>query len=182
MMKMDRAELARFLVEAKRNTYAALGDDASVPPLLNGSKQLEYASGDFFYRDIYFGMDFFAGQEAAELAGRPVWSMVYSGGVTTPDMDNAFVREVYRFLGRALRQAELPLHWTQEAPGVQDSAQPVAGSSSTALYRGPERWAEGEWLYVNESSGGLERFHGGESIYLGGKLLYELRYSGGLLA
>lgn len=38
-------DLAAFLVEAKRRTYAGLDDDATVAtPLLAGSKQLEHCS------------------------------------------------------------------------------------------------------------------------------------------
>jgi hypothetical protein len=52
--------LVRFLLEAKRRTYAGLDDDATVStPLLPGSKQLEHRDGEFLCRDIYFGMPFF---------------------------------------------------------------------------------------------------------------------------
>lgn len=40
--------LTQFLVQAKRQTYAGQGDDASVSPLLPGTRQLEYCDGDFF--------------------------------------------------------------------------------------------------------------------------------------
>lgn len=40
-------ELAAFLVEAKRHTYAAQGDDASVPPLLPNSIGLIAARPSF---------------------------------------------------------------------------------------------------------------------------------------
>lgn len=52
-----------FLVESKRQTYAAQGDNASVTPLLPGSRQLEYRNGSLFYRDVYFGVAYFVGQE-----------------------------------------------------------------------------------------------------------------------
>jgi hypothetical protein len=58
---MNRETFIKFLVEAKKHTYAAEGGEARVKALLNGSKQLEYESGDFFYRDIYFGSEFFLG-------------------------------------------------------------------------------------------------------------------------
>ena len=42
-MSEDLRELARFLVEAKRHTYAGLDDDATIAtPLLAGSTQLEF--------------------------------------------------------------------------------------------------------------------------------------------
>lgn len=58
-MSIDHKIFTNFLVQAKKSTYASQGDDASVQPLLNGSKQLEYCSGNYFYRVIYFGSAFF---------------------------------------------------------------------------------------------------------------------------
>jgi hypothetical protein len=55
--------LAAFIKAAKQSTYAALGDSASVAPLLPSTKQLEFASGEYLYRDIYAGMNLFVGQE-----------------------------------------------------------------------------------------------------------------------
>ena len=64
MQQTSLPRLAKFLVDAKRRTYAGLDDDATIAtPLLPGSKQLEYRDGDLSYRDIYFGMRFFVGQE-----------------------------------------------------------------------------------------------------------------------
>ncbi|MFM9331737.1 DUF5680 domain-containing protein [Paenibacillus mesotrionivorans] len=157
-MLLEKEALVRFLVEAKRHTYAAQGDEASVPPVLTGSKQLEYANGDWRYRDIYFGMDFFAGQEVVELAGRPVWTMVYSGGVNMSPASRERTAAVYRFLREALLQV-----------------------NAHQLYRGPERWREGDWEYRSTSEGRLESFRGSESILLDGESVYELQYSGGLL-
>src|SRR5690606_11084784 len=102
-MSFNHEQLTNFLVEAKRNTYASQGDDASVQPLLNGSKQLEYRSGDYFYRDIYFGSAFFIGQETVEFENRPIWSMVYSGGVTIPNANWDIIGPIYGFLRQALR-------------------------------------------------------------------------------
>src|SRR3954470_13927430 len=75
-------ELAAFLVEAKRRTYAGMDDDATVAaPLLRGSKQLEHRAAPYAYRDIYFGMGFFVGKETVSRDDRVIWSMSYSGGV-----------------------------------------------------------------------------------------------------
>ena len=70
-----------FLIQAKLHTYAAQGDAANVMPLLSGAKQLEYREGDWFYRDIYFGGDYFVGQETIYFQERPFWSMGYAGGL-----------------------------------------------------------------------------------------------------
>lgn len=81
-------DLATFLVEAKRRTYAGLDDDATIAtPLLAGSKQLEHCAPPYCYRDIYFGMGFFVGQETVSRDDRVIWSMSYSGGARAEIMD-----------------------------------------------------------------------------------------------
>ena len=86
MDQISKMRLAAFLVAAKRRTYAGLDDDATVAsPVFRGSKQLEYRESDLHYRDIYFGMSFFVGQETVMANDRVIWSMSYSGGVS-PDI------------------------------------------------------------------------------------------------
>src|SRR2546425_1028562 len=55
-LSISRTAFIPFLVNAKRQTYAAQGDDATVTPLLPGSRQLEYREGVLLYRDINFGI------------------------------------------------------------------------------------------------------------------------------
>lgn len=100
---MTDVQLAEFLVAAKRATYAAQGDDASVPPLLPGARQLEYRLGEVLYRDIYFGGSFFVGQETVYEGERAVWAMSYAGGMTDVSADQ---NAVYAFLRYALRQVD----------------------------------------------------------------------------
>ena len=147
-----------FLTEAKRSTYAAQGDDASVSPMLPGSKQLEYRNGDYLYRDIYFGFAFFTGQEIVEYRDRPVWSMTYSGGVLDSDAPKETVGAIYAFLREALRQVDVE-----------------------SIYRGPRQFESGAYRYVNEFEGSPACFHGRELILLDGRAVYELFYGGGTI-
>lgn len=153
-------DLPAFLVEAKRRTYAGLDDDATVAaPLLAGSKQLEHRAPPYAYRDIYFGMGFFVGQETVSRDERVIWSMSYSGGVGAEIGDRDIFLAIYRFLRQAL-----------------------LGVSVEEPYRGPRRFERDGLVYRNEIEGGLDRFHGVETIDRhDGAQLYELRYSGGLL-
>lgn len=157
-MPINQDLLKSFLVDAKRNTYASQGDDASVEPSLNGSKQLEYRDGDYFYRDIYFGFAFFIGQETVEIQNSPVWSMVYSGGVLLPEANRDTIAPIYSFL--------------QEALQLNDAH---------SIYRGPKHFQSGHYTFTNESDGNLDSFHGVEIILLDGQKVYELRYNGGLI-
>jgi len=159
---MDQApitRLAAFLVEAKRRTYAGLDDDATVStPIIAGSKQLEYSDGDLSYRDIYFGMAFFVGQEVVTYKQRAIWSMSYAGGVSPDIADREKFLGVFAFLRKAL------LCIGEDQP-----------------FRGPSHFEQGSYRYVNASGGGLARFHGTERIYLVGMPVYRLRYSGGII-
>jgi hypothetical protein len=156
-MVVNPAELATFLVEAKRRTYAAQGDEASVnPPLVPGSKQLEYRDLGWLYRDIYFGTFAFAGQETVSQDEIPIWAMVYGGGM----LPQAAVapREVYAFLRRALLAVP-----------------------SDRPYRGPGTFQDRPYAYGNQWDGTPDRFRGVERISLDGRPVYELVYAGGLL-
>ncbi|MBR0826947.1 hypothetical protein JQ596_15475 [Bradyrhizobium manausense] len=152
-------DLVAFLIEAKRRTYAGLDDDATVAtPLLTGSKQLEHRAGSYAYRDIYFGMGFFVGQETVSRDDTVIWSMCYSGGARAEITDRTTLLALYKFLRRALLAAEI------EKP-----------------YRGPPVLSVDDMTYRNDVEGSLDRFHGVETIAKAGVQLYELRYSGGLL-
>ncbi|MDH6258370.1 DUF5680 domain-containing protein [Bradyrhizobium sp. BR13661] len=154
------ADLAAFLVEAKRRTYAGLDEDATVAtPLLVGSKQLEHRAPPYAYRDIYFGMGFFVGQETVSQDDRVIWSMSYSGGARAEIADRDGFLAIYKFLRQALLAVRV------EEP-----------------FRGPRLFEQADMIYRNDVEGGLDRFHGVETISRqNGAVLYELRYSGGLL-
>jgi hypothetical protein len=157
-MSINHEQFTNFLVEAKRNTYASQGDDATVQPVLNGSKQLEYRSGDYFYRDIYFGSAFFIGQETVEFENHPIWSMVYSGGVIIPNSNWDIIGPIYGFLRQALRLVD-----------------------TKSIYRGPNYFESDNYIFKNEYEGTLECFHGKEVILMDGQKVYELHYNGGLV-
>jgi uncharacterized protein DUF5680 len=151
--------LSGFLVDAKRKTYAGLDDDATAAaPLLPGSKQLEYRDGDLSYRDIYFGMRFFVGQETVQSGPNAIWSMSYSGGVVSTVVDRSEFLAIYAFLRQALL-------------AIRDDRP----------FRGPPQFEDQSFRYVNVSSGDIAEFHGEEQILRGRSKVYSLHYGGGLL-
>jgi hypothetical protein len=159
MNQISTPRLSAFLVAAKRRTYAGLDDDATVSaPMLRGSKQLEYSEPDLGYRDIYFGMAFFVGQETVTAKERVIWSMSYAGGVSSDIGDRDTFLAIYAFLRRAL------LAVSEERP-----------------FRGPPRFDGGIFRYENISEGSISDFHGTERIHQAGKQVYGLRYNGGTL-
>ena len=126
----DQDEFVAFLLEAKRATYAGQGDEATVTPLVPGSKQLEYRDGDYLYRDIYFGMAYFIGQEVVSHRRRAVWSMSYAGGVTSLSRDSSDTRAIYAFLRLALP------HGSKDEP-----------------YRGPATFTRDVLTYTTQAAG-----------------------------
>ncbi|UPK03681.1 DUF5680 domain-containing protein [Bradyrhizobium sp. 170] len=159
MSQISLARLSEFLVDAKRKTYAGLDDDATVlAPLLPGSRQLEYRDLDLSYRDIYFGMRFFVGQETVLAGAGVVWSMSYAGGVAPTVVDRNEFLSVYAFL----RQALLAIRGDRP-------------------FRGPPQFENESFRYVNTSSGDVAEFYGEEQIHRAGIKVYGLRYGGGLL-
>ena len=146
-----------FLIKAKLNAYAAQGDDASVPPVLNGSKQLEFEEGPFTYRDIYFGMCYFIGQETAYHNDVPVWSMCYGGGVPQSYSEEE-ARNIYRILQQSLRLV------SHEYP-----------------YRGPKEFIIDSYVYTDNHAGSLESFQGIERITKNSIEVYRLDYFGGFI-
>ncbi|EPZ42582.1 MULTISPECIES: DUF5680 domain-containing protein [Alicyclobacillus] len=156
-MTFDKKDFLGFLIESKKATYASQGGDPSVTPLIDGSRQLEYRSGDFLYRDIYFGMSYFVGQETIYYKTHPVWSMSYGGGVDKK-FDIKCVREIYSFLRKAMREI-----------------------TSNNPYRGPKKFIEGDLVYTDTNEGDIGWFRGDEKIIRSGEEVYSLSYSGGFL-
>ena len=148
-----------FLIRAKQHTYAAQGGEASVSPLLPGSRQLEYQEDPFFYRDIYFGVSFFVGQETVYIEEQPYWSMSYAGGVDASKTLQEDVRKIYAFLRSALRRV-----------------------SREWIFRGPDEFSDGTYRYENQQDGDFTIFHGAEIIRENDKIVYMLRYNGGVLS
>jgi hypothetical protein len=147
-------ELDEFLIKAKTGTYASNGE-ASEQRLPDGSLELTYCEGEFSYRDRYFGFDPFSGQEIVFKEGKAIWSMNYYGRT----VDKKFpAEEIYAFLQKALRQVTL-----------------------VRPFRGPSIFAEGDFMYNDESSGTLENFSGAERILSNRHKVYTLKYHGGTI-
>ena len=70
-------ELASFIVEANRNTWAAEG--AEVSPERPGYKELEYKSGLWRLRDSYTGYFRAPGMTTIYYKDIPSWNMQYGG-------------------------------------------------------------------------------------------------------
>jgi hypothetical protein len=158
ILPIPHERFAAFLVTAKGQTYATQGDDATVTPLLPGSRQLEYRDGPLLYRDIYLGGAYFVGQETVYYNSSALWAMGYAGGLASAAVRPAEMGRVYDFLRAALRQV-----------------------AADRPYRGPSTFRQGEYIYRDESQGEVDDFWGVETITHQDQQIYQLHYSGGLL-
>lgn len=158
--KIDLKELAKFLMRAKKNTYASMSS-VEIKPERHLHKELEFSDGKFYYRDSYVGFFQAPGMEEVRLgkSGKTIWTMAYSGGMKqkySGDID--FAKQVFNFLKEALSQV-----------------------NENAPYRGPIKLKKGKWKYKNKIKGNIKRFSGKEKIFFNGKEVFSQEYIGGLV-
>jgi hypothetical protein len=147
--------LKRFLVEAKKNTYAS-GDENIKKIESDNSTTIVYKSGEYKYHDNYFGGEPFGGREVVFKNGKEIYMMVYYGYVKK-GVEN--INEIYNFLMYALKN--IP----EDYP-----------------YRGPEKIVGDKYVYENSWNGEIDNFYGNERITdFDGNIIYEDRYIGGEL-
>jgi hypothetical protein len=53
--------------------------------------------------------------------------------------------------------------------------------NSKTIYRGPEKFKKGDFVYKNKINGTIENFYGEEFIYVKNRKVYKLKYHGGLI-
>jgi len=151
----NKKNLSKFLVEAKKVTYAA-GDKAQIITEADKSKSIYYEKGDYKYHDNFFGGEPFGGREVVFCQDQPIYIMTYYGKVLDSLAD---FKEIYKVLQHALSQ--IPLDYP---------------------YRGPKEFIENNLIYKNDYQGEINDFYGQETIStLDGKILFHTSYSGGFI-
>ena len=148
-------ELAKFIVKAKKDTYAS-GKKAQ--KLEDGSERFTFEEGDLKYQDTYFAFDnefdgAFFGTEIFWNKGKMCWCMNYYGQVNS---QNVSTQEVYALLRKA-----------------------ISVVSEDKPFRGPAHLKERDFEYRDESAGDVNQFRGTERILHKGKEVYRLEYNGG---
>lgn len=81
--------LGKFLVNAKRNTYAA--QKGKVLSSRKFSKDLAFEENDYYYLDSYFGEKDFSGEEIVYFKQIPIWSMNYYGKMIKENIPEGFI-------------------------------------------------------------------------------------------
>ena len=150
-------DLIKFLIEAKKQTYANENVKKSVSTRM-GSHDYEYSSHDMTYHENYFGGTKFMGEEVVYLDDTtPIWGMNYYG-VT---LDESLSEEA---MDKALRPALMQVG--------RDGIIPV---------RGPKEYINGEYKYTFNVLGDIDYFEGEETIYKNDVKIYSLKCHGGII-
>lgn len=146
-------ELKEFISEARKNTWAGnLGKNRSGR---TGSKGVFIFEKDGLrYEDEYFGGARFQGEEIVYSEGKPIWGMVYYGGI--PFGVNVDETEEFNFLKKALLE-----------------------KSDTARISGKTEFKDAERYYSCEIHGGLDNFNGKEIIKHKDNITHEVMFAGG---
>lgn len=150
---MNDQRLIKFLITAKRATYASQGEQTESSRL--GSVDYHFEQGDYAYHDTYFGSSRFIGEEVVYKNNRPVWAMNYRGQAFDKDIEEAI--DV-----NALRPAMMKVG--------EDDILPV---------RGPKEFINGDWKYIFKVDGEIGDFIGTEEILYKGEVVYRLHCHGG---
>lgn len=151
---LSLTELNDFIVRAKKASY--VGDGTTIPGCRLESHDLEFTSGNWGYRDSYFGGQDFLGEEIVWYNNQPVWGENYYGKIIRPDLYSGV--EAGQMIKRSLTQ-------------MYEEGRFLGGFQH-------------EWqdiLYVDHNSGDIQHFHGTEEIYQKGLVVYRLYYHGGLI-
>ena len=155
MISINTKELADFLREANKNTYANKSAPKAVSSRLK-SEDYHFEKDGLIYHDTYFGGRDFIGEEIVYKDQKPLWGANYFGFVLDDDVGE---KNVYDFLRKAFMQD-------------YDDIIPV---------RGPAKFSDGKWGYRFSVNGGLENFTGQEEISLSGKIVYRCLVHGGFI-
>ena len=152
---IDIKELADFLTEANKSTYANKDASKTISQRLK-SKDYHFKKGNLIYHDTYFGERNFIGEGIIYKDQNPVWGANYFAFVLNEEVAE---KNVYGFLRKALMQE-------------YDGIIPV---------RGPKKFSDGEWNYQFSAKGNLENFSGQEEILLNMKIVYRCLIHGGFI-
>lgn len=141
--------LCKFLVKAKKSTYAAW-DKAQKFIEKDNSTSLVFKDWEWKYHDNYFGGEPFGGREVVFLQNKPIYLMTYYGWVNPMITDFG---EIYSVLQKAL------LLLPPNSP-----------------YRGPEEFVCWDYIYLNNFKGEIDNFSWEEVIKIGDRELYRAKY------
>lgn len=145
-------ELTTFINEASGAGYEQ-DKPKNIKKEADGSTTIWYERGHWKFHDNFFGGEPYGGRAIIHYKNRPAHITVYYGNVAKDYNPN----KLYPFLRAALR----------------------AGKDKT--FRGPEKFIEGNFLYLRAFKGNVSDFVLEEKIFEKKKLIYQATFIGGLV-
>ncbi len=150
---MNSESLKKFLYDSNAAGYAG-GNSKRWIKNDDGSTTIPYEEGPWRSDDTFYGGEPYGGRIIVFHEGNPFWMMVYYGWVEEGvDHDS-----VYKILQSALVQ--MPIEYP---------------------FRGPQKYEEDGYVYLNKWQGDIENYSGKEKISKGESLVYTASYMGGLV-
>lgn len=150
---MDIKNLSKFLLDSNKKGCASGKEDSWIKET-DHSTTIIFQKGDWKSQDNFFGGEPYGGRNVVFYQNKPVWIMVYYGWINKkikPD-------NIYKILRNALMnsQEELPL-------------------------RGPKKYEEANYIYINSWEGNIKQYSGEEYIVQDSQSVYKAYYRGGLI-
>lgn len=145
--------LEKFIVKAKANGWVGAEPfGKKIPSSRMDSFDITFSEGDFFYQDSFVGLTDFCGQEHICYKGNVVWSMAYLGNTLSLDLfDTSFLKNA------------------------------LGALYSERRFLGEFHYEQEKYKYHDVNQGDFKSFQGKEEIWFEDKLIYELKYFGGLV-
>jgi hypothetical protein len=174
---MDERELKRFLVKAKRSSYAlgVAGKSASRPC----AQDISFEEGEFRYLDSYYGGLQFIGQEVVWHKGEAVWGMNYWGETIDAALAAVSTRS---------GQADLQSGDASGIPLFEMGVflkEALLAVGEEAPFRGPwelkRRFGSSEAAYHCHWTGDISGFTGEETIAVDDRAIFRLFFHGGIV-
>ena len=149
---MDKGQLRTFLVDSNKAGYAS-GDERKWIKEPDGSTTIQFEQGPWRSHDNFFGGEPYGGRTVVFYEDKPVWMIVYYGWV----VEGVNTEQIYSVLRNALKVEP------------EEDYQP----------RGPRKYEEEQFVYMNQWEGDIESFSGEEKINQKDTLVYKANYMGG---
>ncbi len=163
-------QLPKFLVKAKKATYASETALILPNPERPHHKELEYSDGELYYRDSYTGSLQGSGMEEVRLGSREgptLWTLAYFGGIV-PDLFKGEINQDHKlFAKRIFKSLKVALNHVPE----------------NAPFRGPSELlvSESGLRYENRFDGDIRRFTGREKMLFDSHEVFTQDYIGGVI-
>lgn len=148
-------DLVDFVSKARTKTWAG-GMDKGRSNRTGSRGSLVYQEGNLRYEDEYFGEDRFQGQEIVYQDDKPVWGMVYYGGMVAENGIDS--QDEFGFLKRALLV-----------------------KAQKARLTGIAVYSEGDRSYRCETKGDWSDFRGEEKIRSRDVIVHRVVFAGGII-